>query len=74
MNPAAQTVSDLFDPELRATGQLPVEVHCHGFGPVDFSDLGALDLDRLEAAASPRASASFPPFTSIATASMPSRR
>jgi hypothetical protein len=50
MNPATQTVSDLFDPELRATGQLPVEVHCHGFGPVDFSDLGALDLDRLEAA------------------------
>ena len=50
MNPAPQTVSDLFDPELRATGQLPVEVHCHGFGPVDFSDLGALDLDRLEAA------------------------
>jgi N-acetylglucosamine-6-phosphate deacetylase len=50
MNPAAQTVSDLFDPELTATGQLPVEVHCHGFGPVDFSDLDALDLDRLEAA------------------------
>ena len=50
MNPATQTVSDLFDPELRATGQLPVEVHCHGFGPVDFSDLDALDLDRLEAA------------------------
>jgi N-acetylglucosamine-6-phosphate deacetylase len=50
MNPATQTVSDLFDPELRATGQLPVEVHCHGFGPVDFSDLCALDLDRLEAA------------------------
>jgi hypothetical protein len=50
VNPAAQTVSDLFDAELRATGQLPVEVHCHGFGPVDFSDLGALDLDRLEAA------------------------
>ena len=50
MNPAPPTVSDLFDPELRATGQLPVEVHCHGFGPVDFSDLGALDLDRLEAA------------------------
>jgi N-acetylglucosamine-6-phosphate deacetylase len=50
MNPATQTVSDLLDPELRATGQLPVEVHCHGFGPVDFSDLDALDLDRLEAA------------------------
>jgi hypothetical protein len=50
MHPAAQTVSDLFDSELRATGQLPVEVHCHGFGPVDFSDLDALDLDRLEAA------------------------
>jgi hypothetical protein len=50
MNPAPPTVSDLFDPELRATGQLPVEVHCHGFGPVDFSDLGALDLDRLETA------------------------
>jgi hypothetical protein len=49
MNLAAQTVSDLFGPELRATGQLPVEVHCHGFGPVDFSDLSALDLDRLEA-------------------------
>ena len=51
MNPATQTVSDLFAPELKATGQLPVEVHCHGFGPVDFSDLDALDLDRLEAAA-----------------------
>ena len=50
MNLAPPTVSDLFDPELRATGQLPVEVHCHGFGPVDFSDLSALDLDRLEAA------------------------
>ena len=51
MTPATQTVSGLFGPELRATGQLPVEVHCHGFGPVDFSDLDALDLDRLEAAA-----------------------
>jgi N-acetylglucosamine-6-phosphate deacetylase len=50
MNPAAQKVSDLFDPELRTMGQLPVEVHCHGFGSVDFSDLDALDLDRLEAA------------------------
>ena len=50
MNHAPPTVSDLFDPELRAMGQLPVEVHCHGFGPVDFSDLSALDLDRLEAA------------------------
>lgn len=50
MNSAAQTVSGLFDPELRPAGQLAVEVHCHGLGEVDFSDLGAFDLDRLEAA------------------------
>ena len=74
MTPATQTVSDLFAPELKATGQLPVEVHCHGFGPVDFSDLDALDLDRLEAAAVAEGVSSFPPFTSTATASMPSRR
>jgi N-acetylglucosamine-6-phosphate deacetylase len=47
---SAQTVAGLFDPELRSAGQLPVEVHCHGLGEVDFSDLGAFDLDRLEAA------------------------
>jgi len=46
-----KTVSGLFDPEPRPDGQLPVEVHCHGLGEVDFSDLGAFDLDRLEAAA-----------------------
>jgi N-acetylglucosamine-6-phosphate deacetylase len=26
----------------------PVEVHCHGFGDVDFSDFTKVDLDRLE--------------------------
>ena len=50
MNSAVQTVSGLFDLELRPAGQLPVEVHCHGLGEVDFSDLGAFDLDSLEAA------------------------
>jgi N-acetylglucosamine-6-phosphate deacetylase len=50
LNTAGQTVAELFDPELRPVGQLPVEVHCHGLGEVDFSDLGAFDLDRLEAA------------------------
>ncbi|WP_208614756.1 hypothetical protein [Streptomyces regalis] len=27
----------------------PVEVHCHGFGDVDFSDFTKVDLDRLDA-------------------------
>jgi len=76
MNPATQTVSDLFDSELRATGQLPVEVHCHGFGPVDFSDLGALDLDRLEAACVRRGRLCRSPtlYPPSPTALMPSRR
>ncbi|MFD7497504.1 hypothetical protein ACFV8T_35045 [Streptomyces sp. NPDC059832] len=26
----------------------PVEVHCHGFGDVDFSDFTLVDLDRLD--------------------------
>ena len=30
---------------------LPVEVHCHGIGAVDFSDLGSLDLTALNATA-----------------------
>ncbi len=29
-------------------GQLPVEVHCHGFGDVDFSEFDRLDLRRLD--------------------------
>jgi N-acetylglucosamine-6-phosphate deacetylase len=28
--------------------RLPVEVHCHGFGTVDFSDVGAFDLRKLD--------------------------
>ncbi|MGW2863958.1 hypothetical protein [Streptomyces sp. NPDC001205] len=28
-------------------GMRPVEVHCHGFGDVDFSDFTRVDLDRL---------------------------
>lgn len=30
------------------TPSLPVEVHCHGFGSVDFSDFDTLDLDVLQ--------------------------
>ncbi|MFJ6750699.1 MULTISPECIES: hypothetical protein [unclassified Streptomyces] len=29
-------------------GMRPVEVHCHGFGDVDFSDFTQVDLDRLD--------------------------
>lgn len=31
-------------------GRLPVEVHCHGFGGVDFSDLATFDLTALDSA------------------------
>jgi N-acetylglucosamine-6-phosphate deacetylase len=50
VNTVLQTVYGMFDRGLRPAGQLPVEVHCHGLGEVDFSDLAAFDLDSLEAA------------------------
>ncbi|MFS0696655.1 hypothetical protein [Streptomyces nitrosporeus] len=33
----------------REAGPMPVEVHCHGFGDVDFSDFTRVDLVRLDA-------------------------
>ncbi|MFJ6016550.1 hypothetical protein [Streptomyces sp. NPDC092952] len=33
---------------LDENGMRPVEVHCHGFGDVDFSDFTRVDLDRLD--------------------------
>ena len=49
----------------RVTGRpaysaLPVEVHCHGFGDVDFSDFGSLDLLRLNDACAQEAVLSLP--------------
>ncbi|MEU5052252.1 hypothetical protein [Streptomyces sp. NPDC021096] len=34
--------------EADANGMRPVEVHCHGFGDVDFSDFTRVDLTRLD--------------------------
>lgn len=40
-----KNVSDLAKP---VTPLLPVEVHCHGFAGVDFSEIAQLDLEELE--------------------------
>lgn len=48
MGDGSGRVRDLFEDSVASPDHLPVEVHCHGFGPVDFSDLAALDLDALE--------------------------
>ncbi|MFL6161965.1 MAG: hypothetical protein ACJ74U_07030 [Jatrophihabitantaceae bacterium] len=47
------TVRPALMPESAADGaaRLPVEVHCHGFGDVDFSEFDRLDLRRLDRAA-----------------------
>lgn len=50
MNDDLRRVVELFEGSVVSPGELPVEVHCHGFGSVDFSDLGAFDLDALDRA------------------------
>jgi len=42
------------------TGRLPVEVHCHGFGDVDFSEFDRLDLRRLDRACAAEGVVSVP--------------
>jgi hypothetical protein len=39
------------EPVADGAGRLPVEVHCHGFGGVDFSEFDRLDLRELDHAA-----------------------
>jgi N-acetylglucosamine-6-phosphate deacetylase len=46
VNSSRQLLPDAFAQD----GRLPVEVHCHGFNGVDFSDLASFDLDLLNEA------------------------